>query len=154
MLAKQWLALYQLGPYFVPPLILPGTLSNAYLAYVSSFHSKSQLLLYALAAILTISIMPMTFLYFEPGINGACKWKVAMLLESEETKPELSSGGKTEGKVGWSTQRHSASAGAKAWAERAEMAELVAAWASRNQVRWVVAVIAGAVSGLATLGAW
>src|SRR5690349_17373422 len=41
LLARQWLALYQLGPYWVAPLVHAGTLSNLYLAFYSHPSSSS-----------------------------------------------------------------------------------------------------------------
>lgn len=127
---------------------------------------------YLTAGVLTISILPFTLFHMEPGINGACKWKVAALLdgggavvadnnnhnvdetESRETAneetplnkrrvqpftPELSG-------VGRGVRRHTASEASKRWAESWDMVELVEEWARRNHVRWVVGVLAGAVS--------
>ncbi len=151
-LARAWLALYQLGPRWVPPLILPGALANLVLAY-QQHHSLQQeeqkRNLYLLAAALTFSILPVTFLYFEPGINGACKWKVEGLLTREEAGL---SEGKGKGLVGTSVVRHSGGERAKRWAERSGMAELVEDWVWRNQGRWVVGLVAGVVSFAALVG--
>ncbi|GAB1316586.1 hypothetical protein MFIFM68171_06796 [Madurella fahalii] len=153
-LARQWLAVYQQGPVFVPPLICIGTLASAYLSYLnppsSSFPSpRSSFLtaqtLYAAAAVLTLSIMPITFLYFEPGINGACKWKVQRLLEQDGFRMPEGEKGRIP-----RVDRHSASEASKEWAERAEMGELVRSWVRRNHGRWVVGLLAGGLSGLAT----
>ena len=77
IMAKQWFQAYQLGPKWVPPLLMPGTLSNVVLAY--SAQTVLQRYLYILAAIGVFSIAPITFLYMEPGINGACKYKTRHL---------------------------------------------------------------------------
>ncbi|KAK4035434.1 hypothetical protein C8A01DRAFT_17907, partial [Parachaetomium inaequale] len=141
LLARQWLALYQLGPVWVPPLIHTGILSNLFLSFIH----PSERNLYLLAAALTFSILPFTFLYLEPGINGACKWKVAGLLQDEG----FAMPGRKKGLVKPSVVRHSASESSKKWAEGVEMGVLVEAWAGRNHVRWVVGVGAGVVSFLA-----
>ncbi|KAL1837345.1 hypothetical protein VTJ49DRAFT_3973 [Mycothermus thermophilus] len=81
-LARQWYILYRQGPRWVPPIVLSGTLSNLYLYFFApnkqpSPHIRHSLL--AAAALLTFSILPITFFYFEPGINGACKRKYGQL---------------------------------------------------------------------------
>ncbi|KAK4236031.1 hypothetical protein C8A03DRAFT_17281 [Achaetomium macrosporum] len=155
LLAKQWLALYQQGPYWVPPLIHTGLLANLYLAASSSTTSSCSFRLYLAAAALTLSILPITFFYLEPGINGACKWKVERLLRKEEEEEEGGEFRLPAARVWWfkaSVVRHSASEASKRWAEVAEMRELVLAWARRNHGRWVVAGLAGALSFVATLG--
>ncbi|KAG7287134.1 hypothetical protein NEMBOFW57_006639 [Staphylotrichum longicolle] len=164
LLARQWLALYQLGPYWVAPLIHAGTLSNLYLAFSSrpssSSSSSSSSNLHLLAALLTLSILPLTFLYFEPGINGACKWKAAALLRKDDHDDEQGGtavqlllperkGGGVGVVVKASTVRHSASEASKRWAEREGMEGLVRAWAGRNHGRWVLGVVAGLVGFLA-----
>ena len=64
-----------------------------------------------------------------------------------------SNGGGKKKEVRWnaSVVRHSATEEAKAWAERAEMGELVMAWAKRNYGRFAVAVAAAGLSGWASL---
>ena len=85
----------------------------------------------------------MTFAYFEPGINGACKWKVQSLLATE--------GFSMPGFNGIpSSVWHSATLTTKAWAEKLSMKELVEMWERRNHGRWVVSLLAAAVSGYAT----
>jgi membrane protein YdbS with pleckstrin-like domain len=81
ILAKQWLQAYQYATAFVPPLILSGAISNALLAYFAN--SWGLKILYASAAVLILSIVPVTLLWFEPGINGAGKWKVQQVLRDE-----------------------------------------------------------------------
>jgi hypothetical protein len=162
LLARQWLALYQQGPVWVPPLIHTGLLSNLFLAFSSSssshwhatpheqssssslfFESFDSFTLHLAAAALTLSILPLTFVWLEPGINGACKWKAEMLLREEGfSLPERKRGSL----VAASVVRHSASETSKRWAEGAEMGELVVAWAGRNHVRWVLGIVAGVVS--------
>ncbi|KAL2135727.1 hypothetical protein VTI74DRAFT_7244 [Chaetomium olivicolor] len=146
LLARQWLRIYQQGPYWVPPLIHTGSIANLYLAYHS--HSPQEaaphpsFLLYLTAAALTFSILPITFCYMEPGINGACKWKVAGLLRDEGfSMPE---GG--AGLVRAGVARHSASEEAKRWADGSDMKDLVGCWVRRNHGRWVIGVGAGVVS--------
>ncbi|KAK4134745.1 hypothetical protein BT67DRAFT_303722 [Trichocladium antarcticum] len=177
LLALQWLRLYQQGPRWVPPLLGAGTLANIYLALgaaaaaASTHHPNpnpnptpraAAVILYPLAAALTACIVPLTFLYFEPGINGACKWKAQGLLSSTcpggaeaagtGTGTGLAEGSARSSRVNWSVEQHSAGKGAKAWAAREEMAALVRGWAGRNYGRVAVAVVAAGVSGLATLG--
>jgi hypothetical protein len=163
LLARQWLALYQQGPVWVPPLIHTGLLANLYLAFSSSFSNATPpgqlessssfnsfpLSMHLTAAALTLSILPLTFLWLEPGINGACKWKAEMLLREEGfSLPERKKGAL----VAASVVRHSASETSKKWAEGAEMGELVVAWAGKNHVRWVLGVVAGVVSFVASSG--
>ncbi|KAK4100219.1 hypothetical protein N658DRAFT_428125 [Parathielavia hyrcaniae] len=155
LLARQWLVLYQQGPVWVPPLVYTGLVSNLYLAFsssssCSSSSSSSFTTLHLAAAALTFSIIPITFLYLEPGINGACKWKVEMLLRKEEEEE----GGfrMPPAKTLPSVVRHSASEASRKWAERADMADLVVAWARLNHARWVVGVVAGLVSFVASSG--
>ncbi|KAF2691474.1 hypothetical protein K458DRAFT_425428 [Lentithecium fluviatile CBS 122367] len=66
---------------FVPPLIISGTLSNAYLAYRAP--TPGVRLLYSSAAMLVFTIIPWTLFVFEPNINGSGKWKVQELLHDE-----------------------------------------------------------------------
>ncbi|KAK4143313.1 uncharacterized protein C8A04DRAFT_12462 [Dichotomopilus funicola] len=165
LLARQWLALYQQGPRWVPPLVQTGLLANLYLAFFVSPNTPQSSavvettwlevlgvsaatvvrVLYLAAGVLTISILPFTLLHLEPGINGACKWKVAALLgdataaKHQPFTPELSG-------VGRGVRRHTASEASKRWAESRDMVELVEEWARRNHLRWVVGVVAGAVS--------
>ena len=105
-------------------------------------------------------MLPITFLYFEPGINGACKWKVETLLkddkyengeQAEEFKllPDKREG---KGVGGMSVKRHSAREGAKRWAEETGMGELVGQWVKRNDGRWVLGGLAGYVSFLGLRG--
>lgn len=199
LLARQWLALYQQGPRWVPPLVQTGVLANLFLAFYSpssphaapplhGHHHQQQefasLYYHLAAALLTFSILPLTFLVFEPGINGACKWKGEQLLSSSsaplkedgsssnqnstpdssrtkmETPTETSTPTSTstttsppppllllpkKRKAGLllSVERHSANEASKRWAERADMAGLVEAWARRNLGRAVVGVVAG-----------
>ena len=143
LMAKQWLHGYQYGPYWVPPLIAPGTLANVYLAWSSQGQSGG--LLHAMAAIAIFSILPITFLYMEPGINGACKWKVQSLLEDEGfSMPETSI-------FVPSSVKHGSTQASRRWAERTQMKELIQAWQRVNNVRWAVAGLATVLSGIATL---
>jgi hypothetical protein len=139
---------------FVRPLVLSGTLANIYL---SLFNSTSQRLLYLLAATLTFSIVPITLLLFEPGINGACKWKVQRLLQDEGFRMPIRTVTPGRRRTGWiitipSPDRHSATDASKRWAEEAGMEELVMQWVAWNHARWVVGLLAGGVSALA--GMW
>ncbi|KAK3939836.1 hypothetical protein QBC46DRAFT_314888 [Diplogelasinospora grovesii] len=141
LVAKQWLQLYQQGPYWVRPVVAAGTLSNLYLAWFSSPNTTQQRA-YIVAAALIGSILPLTFLYFEPGINGACKWKAQSLLQEEGFSMPPFNGTP-------SSVRHSATAATKRWAEQTDIKDLVATWGTRNHVRWVIGVLAAAVSGYA-----
>ncbi len=135
-------------------------LSNLFLAYHHhqsssslSTHSSSERL-YLLAAVLTLSVLPITFLYFEPGINGACKWKVEALLKEDEDAEFKLLPDKREGKGvgGLSVKRHTAREAAKRWAEETGMGELVGQWVWRNDGRWVLGGVASGVSFLALRG--
>lgn len=145
VLAKQWLQMYQYGPLWVIPLVWPGALSNAYLAWTSP-QDSTQKLLYTAAGAVYFAVLPMTFFYMEPGVNGAAKWKVQALLRDEGFSMP-------EGSVFRpSAHRHAASQVSRWWAERAEMGEIVRCWVRCNNVRWVMAAVAAALSGWATLG--
>ncbi|KAK4196285.1 hypothetical protein QBC40DRAFT_313873, partial [Triangularia verruculosa] len=152
LLAKQWYLIYRQGPNWVPPIVNSAALSNVYLWY---YHSKARLQgrLYLLSAGLLWGVVGVTFYYFETGIDGACKWRLARLLKEEEEgqggikiKPE---------KKGWiipGVDGHTASDGSKKWGEETGMRELVLGWVRRNHWRWVGVGVAGGLSGWASLG--
>lgn len=151
-MAKQWLKGYQYGPIWVPPMVASGTVSNLYLAWLAftssspSSSSVARFRLYLLAALSIFSILPITFFYMEPGINGASKWKVQTLLKDEgfwmpDTKIWAPSSVKNGG-----TEE------SRRLAERSSMAELVRGWRRVNNVRWVIGSIAAGLSGVATFG--
>ncbi|KAL2196892.1 hypothetical protein P885DRAFT_36938 [Corynascus similis CBS 632.67] len=158
LLARQWLVLYQQGPLWVPPLVHTGVLSNLYLAFSSSSSSgsgsgsSSSPFLYLAAALVILSVLPLTFLVMEPGINGACKWKVAEVLKGDKGDDGESGNLPVARRVGErsigipSVTRHSASEGSKRWAEEVGIGELVVAWAQMNHVRWVMGIVAGGLS--------
>ena len=136
--------MYQYGPLWVIPLVWPGTVANIYLSYTSPSHSHARLV-YASAAALYFSVLPLTFFYMEPGVNGAAKWKVQILLRDEGFSMP-------EGMV-WkpSAHRHASTLATREWAERVEMREIVERWVRTNHLRWVVAGVAAGLSGYATL---
>lgn len=144
IMAKQWLLGYQYGPLWVPPLVAPGTLANAFLAYLAD--SPSQRNCYVVAALGIFSILPITFFYMEPGINGASKWKVQSLLKDEGFSmpdtpiylPKATANGGTQA--------------SRRWAEKSDMKELILFWRKVNNWRWAIAGLAAAVSGYATFG--
>ena len=142
-MAKQWFHGYSCGPLWVPPLIGPGTLANLFLAYTA--RAEGQRNAYLAAAVGIFSILPITFLYMEPGINGACKWRVQMLLADE--------GFRLRETTVWfpSAHRQGATQASRAWAERTEMRGLILFWRRVNDWRWVIAFAAAAASGWATL---
>lgn len=141
-MAKQWLQGYQYGPLWVPPLIGPGTLANTFLAYTAS--TVTQRNLYIAAAISIFSILPITFFYMEPGINGASKWKVQTLLKDEEFKMEDTT-------IYYpSAHRHGSTQSSRRWAEQTDMKDLILFWRSVNNWRWVIAGVAAGLSGYAT----
>jgi hypothetical protein len=137
VLAKQWLQAYQFAPVFVAPLILSGALSNVFLAYLTGQK------LYAIAALLTATIIPYTALYMEPGINGAGKWKVQLLLRNEDDGIKLKQGG--------GTKADTAREAWKRWAEKVEMKEVVEVWARTNMWRYVITGVTVVISGIATI---
>ncbi|KXT15891.1 hypothetical protein AC579_5534 [Pseudocercospora musae] len=139
-MARQWLHGYQYGPLWVPPLIAPGTFSNIYL-YTSTSNP-----LYLLAAGLIFSILPITFLYMEPGINGACKWKVEILLREEKDFKAM-----PNTRIFWpSAHKHGGTLKSRKWAEKTNMKELVLHWRFVNNFRWVIGGVAAGASGWAT----
>lgn len=141
-MARQWLHGYQYGPYWVPPLIAPATFSNLYLALSSQDPVKRGL--YVVAAMGIFSILPITFLYMEPGVNGACKWKVQSLLKEEGFHmPDTSV-------FVPSSVKHGSTAASRRWAEGSKMEELIRFWRKVNNVRWVIAGCALVCSGWAT----
>ena len=148
-MAKQWYHGYKYGPIWVPPMVASGTLSNLYLAYLSSSSSltanPTHFRLYILAALSIFSILPITFFYMEPGINGASKWKVQSLLKDEgfwmpDTKL-------------WapSSVKHGGTNESRKCAERSSMPELIREWRKVNNVRWVIGGVAAVLSGWASL---
>ncbi len=143
IMAKQWLQLYQRGPIWVMPSVMSSTITNAFLAW-SSAPGSTQRSIYIFSAALIWTILPITFLYFEPGINGACKWKVESLLADEGVRLPPFNGVP-------SSVRHSATPSTKQWAEKTGVKELVVGWEKRNLGRCVVSILAAAVSGYATL---
>ena len=141
-MAKQWYHGYSYGPSWVPPLVAPGTLSNLYLALVASHPVKRNC--YLAAAIGIFSILPITFFYMEPGINGASKWKVQSLLKDEGfSMPDTTI-------YMPSSVKHGSTHASRKWADGAEMKELIKFWQSVNNVRWVIGGVAAMLSGYAT----
>lgn len=140
LLAKQWLQAYQFAPIFVAPLILLGASSNALLAYLSTRSSSRIPLLYTTAAIAIASIIPYTALYMEPGVNGAGKWKAQELLRSEFQLSE-----------GQGTDKDTARANWKKWAENTDMKSIAELWARTNAWRYVITGIATLISATATV---
>jgi hypothetical protein len=137
LLAKQWYHAYALGPHFVPPLILSGTLSNFLLAYTAktAVYRAS----HTLAALCVASIIPITLVYMESGVNGAGKWKAASLLRDEGFELE-DTGRRIPG-----VALQSASEAAKSWAEGVEMRTIVLTWMRLNMWRcWITGVAVGA----------
>ena len=143
-MAKQWYHGYSYGPYWVPPLIAPGTLSNLYLALLASDTISRNC--YIAAAFSIFSILPITFFYMEPGINGASKWKVQSLLKDEGFKlPDTTI-------FLPSSVKHGSTQASRRWADDTDMKELIKFWQSVNNVRWVIAGVATVLSGYATFG--
>lgn len=142
--AKQFFQGYQYGPLWVPPLIAPGTLANALLAYLAK--TPTQRYFYIAAAAGIFSILPITFLYMEPGINGASKWKVQTLLKDEGFSMQDTT-------IYYpSAHRHGSTQRSRKWAEETDMKDLILFWRKVNNVRFVVAGLAAAASGYATFG--
>lgn len=120
----------------------PGTLSNIYLALLATDSLKKSC--YIAAALGIFSILPITFLYMEPGINGASKWKVQSLLKDEGfSMPDTSV-------FMPSSVKHGSTQASREWAEETDMRDLIRFWQSVNNVRWVIAGAAAALSGYAT----
>ncbi|KAK5167566.1 uncharacterized protein LTR77_007265 [Saxophila tyrrhenica] len=131
------------GPYWVPPMIAPSTLANVWLAFTAS--NTSGRACYIAAAVGIFSILPITFFFMEPGINGASKWKVQSLLKDEGfSLPETSI-------FMPSSVKHGSTKSSRSWAERTDMKSLILFWRKVNNVRWVIAGLAAMLSGYATL---
>lgn len=154
-MARQWLQFYQRGPSWVLPTVLCGTASNAALAalrHAGSGPASSFFLfrsaaapVYAAAAAAILAIMPLTMLYFEPGINGACKWKIETVLRDEGfNMPEKRAGRP-------SPLRQSGTMQSRRYAETRTLQELLWEWERINHVRWVIGLAAAMASGWATL---
>lgn len=144
VLARQWLQMYQYGPLWVIPLVWLGAGSNGYLAWQSPQGSAARLQ-YAAATIVYFAVLPMTFFYMEPGVNGAAKWKVQSLLHDEGFSMP-------EGSVFRpSAYKHAANHAWRRWAEQVEMKVIVQLWVRTNNLRWIMAAAAAVVSGYATL---
>lgn len=121
---------------------MPGTVSNVYLALIATSAVKRNV--YIAAACGIFSILPITFFYMEPGINGASKWKVQSLLKDEgfdmpETTVFMPS-----------SVKHGSTEASRRWAEKSDMKDLIKFWQSVNNVRWVIAGVAAMASGYAT----
>ncbi|KAF2805175.1 uncharacterized protein BDZ99DRAFT_450751 [Mytilinidion resinicola] len=145
-LAKQWYHAYALGPSFVPPLIISGTLSNLLLAYVNTAANSISRSANTLAALCVASIIPMTLAYMEPGVNGAGKWKAASLLRDEGFELE------DNGTASPGVDRQSASEATKKWADEVEMRTIVETWIRLNMWRcWIGALAVGTSSYAMTL---
>ncbi|KAF2629315.1 hypothetical protein BU25DRAFT_337588 [Macroventuria anomochaeta] len=141
LLAKQWLQAYQFAPIFVAPLILLGAFSNALLAYLAAGSPSHASSLYAVAAVAIASIIPYTALYMEPGVNGAGKWKAQELLRGEfELKSE-----------GQGTNKDTARASWKRWAESADMKIIAELWAKTNAWRYIITGVSTIISATATV---
>ena len=141
--AKQWYHGYSYGPMWVPPLIAPGTLSNLCLALLASDPLKRNC--YIAATLGIFSILPITFFYMEPGINGASKWKVQSLLKDEGFHlPETTI-------FVPSSVKHGSTQASRKWADGTDMRDLIKFWQRVNNVRWVIAGVAAMLSGYATL---
>lgn len=140
VLAKQWLQAYQFAPVFVAPLILLGASNNGLLAYYFAGLSSRTSWLYATAAAAIASIVPYTALYMEPGVNGAGKWKVQEMLR-----------GKLVLGQGRGTDKDTARAIWKRWAEDVGMKTIVELWARMNAWRYVITGLATAISATATV---
>lgn len=142
IMAKQWYHGYSYGPYWVPPLVAPGTLSNVYLALMAS--DIVQRNCYIAAALGIFSILPITFFYMEPGINGATKWKVQSLLKDEGcSMPETTI-------YAPSSVKHGGTQASRRWADRTDMKDLIKFWQWVNNVRWMIGGAAAMLSGYAT----
>lgn len=101
--------------------------------------------LYLIAAAGIFSILPITFFFMEPNINGACKWKVQSLLRDEGfSMPETTI-------LMPSSRKHGGSRAARAWADRADMKDLIRFWRKVNNFRWVIGGVAAMLSGFASL---
>ncbi|KAK5661246.1 hypothetical protein OQA88_11140 [Cercophora sp. LCS_1] len=142
LLGKQWLLLYQQGPYWVIPVVLAAIFSNIHLSLSNPAPTAKRL--YTLSAFLLASIPLTTIIHFEPGINGACKWKLNTLLADEGFHM-----GETNSLVPL-TSKQSASPKTRLWADKVTMQELVERWARKNVGRCVVAGAAVVLSGVAT----
>ena len=140
VLAKQWLQAYQFAPIFVAPLILLGASSNGLLAYLSAGLSSRTSWLYTIAAAAIASIIPYTALYMEPGVNGAGKWKVQEVLRGEFELGE-----------GRGTDKDTARASWKRWAEDVDMKTIAELWARTNAWRYVITGLATTISAAATV---
>lgn len=142
-IAMQWLQGYQLGPVWVIPTVIPGAAANLYLAYLNR-EDTAKCWLYATSALLIFSIMPITLGYMEFNVNGACKWKVQSLLESQGYNMPPWNGIS-------SAHRHSASQKAKKWADEWTMKQLVGHWKKWNDFRWGLTGVAVVLVGCAEL---
>ena len=142
IMAKQWYLGYSYGPYWVPPVVAPGTLSNVYLALLATDSGKRNI--YIAAAVAMFSILPITFFYMEPGINGASKWKVQSLLKDEGFSLPVTSIFMP------SSVKHCSTQASRRWADKSDMKDLIKFWQAINNVRWVIAGVAAMASGYAT----
>jgi hypothetical protein len=140
LLARQWLQAYQFAPVFVAPLIIAGASSNALLAYFIA--ASPSRVLYIVAALANAGVIPYTALYMEPGVNGAGKWKAQELLRDEGFGLKV---------AGQGTDKDTASAAAKRWAETVDMKTIAETWAKTNAWRYVITAFATIISATATV---
>lgn len=142
-MARMWYHGYSYGPYWVPSIVGPGTLTNVYLAMTSPDSTRRSF--HLAAAIGIFSILPITFFYMEPGINGACKWKAETLLKDVEGfhMPQTSI-------FAPSSVKHGSTQASRRWAEETDMKELILFWQRVNNVRWMIGGAAAMLSGYAT----
>jgi len=122
-------------------------LSNGFLAWNSPSGSVKQAL-YLVSAAAMLSTLLITFAHFEPGINGACKWKVDQMLGSEDAKYRMPD---RQRAIRPSTVAHSATQSTKQWAEKKTIEELVTIWGRKNHLRWAIGFSGAVASGFATL---
>lgn len=76
----------------------------------------------------------------EPGVNGAGKWKVQEVLRGEFELGE-----------GRGTDKDTARASWKRWAEDVDMKTIAELWARTNAWRYVITGLATAISAAATM---
>nr|OQO28328.1 hypothetical protein B0A51_05447 [Rachicladosporium sp. CCFEE 5018] len=144
-LALQWLSAYQFGARYVRPLAATSTLSSAYLLYsaLGSSDTDTTVKLSYLTGFLSLPmLLAYTLLVMEPGVNGALKHKVKLLVGEKV---------KFHGRAKVGEEHETASKRSKKWAEKTGVRELLAVWKRDNDLRMAVSLIGALASMVGSL---
>lgn len=133
----------------MPPLVILSTVSNGLLAWHASKTTicgrwdtlGSAFGRYRIAAVMLPLLIAYTVAYMEPGVNGELKAKVGKLAGVELKEDEALADSKA----------YTATAAAKAEAEKESLESLVRRWGRCNALRLCMAVVTCIASATASL---